>query len=108
MSAREETADEIVKRFEREAEELRAKAQDELKELAKAERVKGLEDRELRREQLYGAHALKRFSISDSHRAQMEMMAGEESWLWAREELVADGWKEDLEDGKKWWKRGPK
>ena len=37
----------------------------------------------------------------------MEEWSGEESWLWAREELVADGWKQIKgNDGKVLWQRG--
>ena len=109
MSARGETADEIVDRYEREAEELRAKAQDELKEVAAAERAEGLADRELRREQLYGAHVLRTYQVLEVRRAHEEMWAGDESWLWAREELLADGWKEIKgDDGERSWERGRK
>ena len=109
MSARGETADEIVDRYEREAEELRAKAQDELKEVAAAERAEGLADRELRREQLYGAQTMNVYRISEARRVEMEKCSGGEAWLWAGEELLADGWHNpETDDGKLWWKRDPK
>ena len=109
MSDQKETADEITQRYEREAGQLRAKAHEELKELADAERAKGLADRELRREQLYGAHAMKEYSILEERRVEVEKWSGEEAWLWAGEELLADGWHNpEMVDGKLWWKRDPK
>ena len=108
MSDQKETADEIVERYEREAEELRAKAQDELKEVAAAERAEGLADRKLRREQLSGAWLMGSGSVSEVVRKEMENWSGEESWLWAREEFLADGWNESQdENGNIWWKRDP-
>ena len=109
MSAEEETAEEILERYNREAEQLRAKAEKELKELADAEHKKGRGDRELRREQLYGAYALKEYRIEEARRAVMEKWSGEEAWLWAGEELLTDGWHNpEVDDGKLWWKRDPK
>ena len=108
VSARGETADEIVDRYDRDAEELRAKAQDELNEVAKAERAEGLADRAVRREQLYGALALNVYFIPEARRVEMEKWSGEEAWLWAGEELLADGWHNpEKGDGKLWWKRDP-
>ena len=107
MSDQKETADEIMQRYEREAEELRAKAQEELKGLMDAERAEGLVDRELRREQLYGAHAIARLQMLESRREVLEKWSGKESWLWAREEFLADGWVETKDaKGGTLWKRG--
>ena len=105
----EETVDGILDRYKREAEALQARAQAELKAAVAAERAEGWAERELRREQLIGAHELKQYRVSEERRVREEMWADEESWLWAREELRADGWKE-IKDGneKIWWKRGPK
>ena len=108
MSDQKETADEILERYEREAEELRAKAHEELKELADAEHAKGLADRQLRREQLYGAQALNAYRFLEARRVEMAQWSGKEAWLWAGEELLADGWHNpERGDGKLWWKRDP-
>ena len=107
MSDKTETADAIMQRYEREAKELRAKAQDELDEVAKAEHATGLADRELRREQLYGAYVVRSLRIIESRRVEMEKWSGDESWLWTREELRADGWIEVKDqNGNIRWERG--
>ena len=109
MSAEEKTAEEIMQRYEREAKELRVKAHEELKTLADAERAEGLADRNLRREQLYGAYAVRTLKIAESRRVELEKWSGEESWLWAREELLADGWEESKDEKEvTWWKRDSK